>query len=64
MLKDYNIQKDSTLHLMLRIVGGAPKTCKQNMMKHDSVRKERLQQSRDRVIESLGSSKLYPEVRV
>ena len=62
-LKDYNIQKDSTLHLMLRIVGGAPKTCKQNL-KHDSVRKERLQLSRDRVIESLGSSKLYPEVRV
>ena len=23
MLKDFNIQKDSTLHLMLRIVGGA-----------------------------------------
>ena len=62
-LKGYTIQKDSTLHLMLRIVGGGVKKANdKDCKKNETLGKERLLETSKRVVESLGTMGLYPEV--
>ena len=61
-LKDYNIKKDSTLHLMLALRGGVKKANDKGCKKNETLRKERLLETSKRVVESLGTMGLYPEV--
>jgi hypothetical protein len=63
MLKDYNIQKDSTLHLLLRIFGGAGKKVNNKLVeKNEVLKKERISKTKEKVIESLGKPGIYPEI--
>jgi len=63
MLKDYNIQKDSTLHLLLRIFGGAGKKVNNKLVeKNEVLNKERINKTKEKVIESLGKPGIYPEI--
>ena len=62
-LKDYNIKKDSTMHLMLALRGGAPKKVNNKLVeKNEVLKKERINTMKEKVVAAFGKPGIYPEV--